>query len=81
MITDAVATPVKVIRRARSKACDTVAVIGAGGGLCIHMVMVARWAHARVVAVDIDAGKLGVCRDAGADESSMQCKEAIRRHY
>ncbi len=67
VITDAIATPVKVIRRARVEAGDTVAVIGAGGGLGIHMVMIARWAHARVIAVDIDAAKLGACREAGAD--------------
>ena len=68
VITDAVATPVKVIRRARVEAGDTVAVIGAGGGLGIHMVMLARWAHARVIAVDVDAGKFEACLNAGADE-------------
>ena len=68
VITDAVATAVKVIRRARVTASDTVAVIGAGGGLGIHMVMLARWAHARVIAVDVDASKLAACREAGADE-------------
>jgi propanol-preferring alcohol dehydrogenase len=67
IITDAIATPVKVVRRARITANDTVAVFGAGGGLGIHMVMLARWAHASVIAIDIRAEKLAACRDAGAD--------------
>jgi propanol-preferring alcohol dehydrogenase len=68
VITDALATPLKVLRRGRVKAGETVAVIGAGGGLGIHQVMMAKWAHARVIAVDIAANKLDACRKAGADE-------------
>lgn len=68
VICDAIATPVKVVRRANITGWDTVAVIGAGGGLGIHMVMLAKWAHARVIAVDIAADKFAACRDAGADE-------------
>ncbi|UCH75908.1 MAG: zinc-binding dehydrogenase, partial [Rhodospirillales bacterium] len=33
----------------------------------IHMVMMAHWARARVIAVDIAADKFDACRDAGAD--------------
>jgi propanol-preferring alcohol dehydrogenase len=47
VICDAIATPVKVIRKARITPRDTVAVFGAGGGLGVHMLQVARWAHAR----------------------------------
>ena len=68
VITDAIATPVKVIRHANVKAGETVAVFGAGGGLGIHMLMLAKWAHARVIAVDIAADKFEACRKAGADE-------------
>jgi propanol-preferring alcohol dehydrogenase len=68
VITDALATPVKVLRRARVKAGETVAVFGAGGGLGIHQLMMAKWAHARVIAVDVAAGKFDACRKAGADE-------------
>ena len=68
VITDAIATPVKVVRHAAIKAGETVAVFGAGGGLGIHMVMLAKWAHARVIAVDIATDKFDACRDAGADE-------------
>ena len=55
-------------RRARIRPGETVAVFGAGGGLGIHMVMMARWARARVIAVDIAAYKFDACREAGADE-------------
>ena len=68
VICDAIATPYKVTRRARIAPLETVAVMGAGGGVGIHMVMMAKWARARVIAVDIAANKLGKCRDVGADE-------------
>jgi D-arabinose 1-dehydrogenase-like Zn-dependent alcohol dehydrogenase len=67
VITDALATPYKVLRRARIKAGETVAVIGAGGGLGIHQLMMAKWARARVIAVEIAANKFDACRKAGAD--------------
>ena len=68
VITDALATPYKVLRRARVKAGETVAVFGAGGGVGIHQVMMAKWAKARVIAVDIARDKFDACRKAGADE-------------
>lgn len=68
VIMDALATPLKVLRRARVSAGDTVAVVGAGGGLGIHQVMMAKWAHARVIAVDTAREKFAACRKAGADE-------------
>lgn len=68
VICDAIATPVKVIRRARVTPQDTVAVFGAGGGLGIHMLMVARWARARrVIGVDVMASKFESCLKSGAD--------------
>ena len=68
VICDAIATPVKVIRRARVTPMDTVAVFGAGGGLGLHMLQVARWAHARkVIGVDVMASKFEACVKAGAD--------------
>ena len=68
VVTDALATPYKVLRRASVKAGETVAVIGAGGGLGIHQLMMAKWARARVIAVDTRAAKFDACRKAGADE-------------
>ncbi len=67
VICDAIVTPYKVLKRGRIGPLDSVAVIGAGGGVGIHMVMLAKWAHARVIAVDIRADKLEACREAGAD--------------
>lgn len=67
VITDAIATPYKVLRRAKVTAQDTVAVFGGGGGLGIHMVMMAKWAHANVIAVDVRPEKFDACRTAGAD--------------
>ena len=68
VVTDALATPYKVLRRARVKAGETVAVFGAGGGVGIHQVMLAKWARARVIAVDVARDKFEACRKAGADE-------------
>jgi propanol-preferring alcohol dehydrogenase len=69
VVTDALATPYKVLSRARVKAGETVAVFGAGGGLGIHQLMMAKWARARVIAVDTAASKFEACREAGADET------------
>ena len=68
VITDALATPYKVLRRARVAPTDTVAVFGAGGGLGVHMLLMARFARARVIAVDINADKLTRCRQLGASD-------------
>ncbi|MGW8182331.1 MAG: alcohol dehydrogenase catalytic domain-containing protein [Burkholderiales bacterium] len=68
VVTDALATPFKVLRRARVKAGETVAVFGAGGGLGVHQLMMAKWARARVIAVDVAREKFEACRKAGADE-------------
>ncbi len=67
VISDAIATPYKVLGRARVAPTDTVAVFGAGGGLGIHQIMMCKWAHANVIAVDVIADKLAVCKDLGAD--------------
>lgn len=68
VITDALATPYKVLKRGRIEAGETVAVFGAGGGVGIHQVMMAKWAGARVITIDIAAHKFEACRKAGADE-------------
>ena len=68
VITDALATPYKVLRRGSVKAGETVAVFGAGGGLGIHQLMLAKWARTRVIAVDVASDKFDACRKAGADE-------------
>jgi D-arabinose 1-dehydrogenase-like Zn-dependent alcohol dehydrogenase len=66
---DAVATPVHVLsERAQLKASETVLIVGAGGGVGIHMVQMAKILGARVIAVDITAEKLALAREHGADE-------------
>jgi propanol-preferring alcohol dehydrogenase len=77
VVTDALATPLKVLRRAAIKAGEVVAVIGAGGGLGIHQLMMAKWAHARVIAVDTHANKFEACRKAGADDVVDASKERV----
>lgn len=68
VITDALATPLKVIRRARVTPQDTVAVFGAGGGLGVHMLKVAKWARAKkVIAIDKSAAKFETAVKCGAD--------------
>ena len=67
VICDAIATPFKVIRHASIKTQDTVAIIGAGGGLGIHMIMMAKWANSTVIAVDIASDKFAACKQVGAD--------------
>jgi D-arabinose 1-dehydrogenase-like Zn-dependent alcohol dehydrogenase len=68
VVTDALATPYKVLRRARIRPGENVAVFGAGGGLGIHQLMMANWAGARVIAVDVASEKFAACRKAGAHE-------------
>lgn len=66
---DAIATPVHVLReRAHLRAPDTVLVVGAGGGVGVHMVQMARVLGAsQVIAVDITAEKLALATQSGAD--------------
>jgi propanol-preferring alcohol dehydrogenase len=67
VIVDALATPFKVVRYANVRPLEQVAIVGAGGGLGIHMIMVAKWAGARVIAVERSAAKFDACRTVGAD--------------
>lgn len=67
-IPDAIATPYHVAnQRADIHPGDRVAVLGAGGGVGIHLVQVAQYFGGRVTAIDIDDRKLERCLDLGAD--------------
>jgi len=65
-IPDAIATPLHVSRRAGIGALDVVVVIGAAGGVGIHMVQMAILFGARVVAIDRGEAKLAGTREVGA---------------
>ena len=67
---DAIATPFHACHvEARLKPGETVLVIGAGGGVGIHMVQMARLCGARVLAADIGEDKLALAKQYGADET------------
>src|SRR5262249_40909044 len=65
-IPDAIATPLHVCRRAAVTPSDTVVVIGAAGGVGIHMVQMARVFGASVIGVDQGEEKLKLVREMGA---------------
>lgn len=81
-IPDAIATPFHVSRRAGVSGGDVVLVIGAAGGVGIHMVQMTRLFGADVVAVDLGETKLAACREAGAraafDFGAPRLLEAVR---
>ena len=66
---DAIATPYHACHKeARLGPGDSVLVVGAGGGVGIHMVQMARLCGTRVLAADIGDDKLALARQWGADE-------------
>ncbi len=66
---DAIATPYHACHKeARAGPGDSVLVIGAGGGVGVHMVQMARLCGARVIAADIGEEKLALAREWGADD-------------
>lgn len=81
-VIDAIATPLHVNRRAGIGPSDLVMVVGAAGGVGIHMVQMSRLFGATVVAVDVDAAKLAVARELGAaaavDFTAPDAREALR---
>ena len=69
IISDAVATPLHACRQeARVGPGDSVLVIGAGGGVGIHAVQMAKLCGGRVLAADLSGEKLKMVKALGADE-------------
>jgi len=67
--TDAVATNWHIFKeRAKTKPNDTILVSGAGGGVGIHAVQVAKVFGAHVIGADISDDKLQKVKEYGADE-------------
>ncbi|MFC1915544.1 alcohol dehydrogenase catalytic domain-containing protein [Chloroflexota bacterium] len=66
--TDAVATNWHVFKeRAKTKPNDTVLVVGAGGGVGIHCLQMAKAFGAHVIGVDVSDDKLEIAREYGCD--------------
>ena len=80
-IPDAIATPLHVSRRAGIAPGDVVVVVGAGGGVGIHMVQMARAFGATVIAVDRGDPKGKAASEVGAvaalDFDSPDLAEAV----
>jgi D-arabinose 1-dehydrogenase-like Zn-dependent alcohol dehydrogenase len=69
IISDAIATPLHACRKeAKVGPGDNVLVIGAGGGVGIHAVQMAKLCGGRVLAADISKDKLERAKELGADE-------------
>jgi propanol-preferring alcohol dehydrogenase len=66
VIPDAVATPYHVCRRAGIGPGDVAVIFGAGGGVGIHMIQMARVFGADPIAVDLGEPKLQAARSVGA---------------
>ena len=66
VVPDALATPVHVANRARIDDTDRVVVIGAGGGVGIHMIQVAAGRGAAAAGFDVGTEKLAVIGRHGA---------------
>lgn len=76
IISDAVATPFHACtREARVRPGDDILIIGAGGGVGIHAVQMAKLCGGRVLAADLSMEKLEMVKELGADEI-IDCKEA-----
>lgn len=76
VVADAVATPLHVARdRVRLVAGQKVAVLGAGGGLGIHMLAVARAFGAYAIAIERDARKLRELRGGGYADLVVDASE------
>jgi len=75
IISDAIATPLHACRvEAKVGPGDDVLVVGAGGGVGIHAVQMAKLCGGRVLAADISREKLEMVKGVGADEI-IDCKE------
>lgn len=76
-IPDAIATPYNVSRKAEINPDDTVMVLGAGGGVGIHMVQMAKLHGATVIGVDLFEEKLEKVREVGGDYTINNSNRSI----
>ena len=83
ILANAIGTPYHALtNRMRLRAGEHVVITGAGGGVGLHAVQIARMVGARVMAVDITSDKLAAALDCGAevavDATSTPLGDAIR---
>lgn len=83
LIANAIGTPYHALtKRARLQAGERIVITGAGGGVGVHAVQLARMMGAFVMGVDIGEEKLALVRDLGADRvfdaSSGDFSPAVR---
>lgn len=69
VVCDAVATPLKVIKKAKISSFDKVGIIGAGGGLGIHMLKMLKLNNISTIGIDTKTEKFDVCNENGAEFS------------
>ncbi len=68
VIANAIGTPYHAfVKRARVQPSERVIIVGAGGGVGVHAIQLARMLGAFVMAVDIGADKLAMAQQLGAD--------------
>lgn len=68
ILANAIGTPYHaLVKRMRLRAGEYVVITGAGGGVGLHAVQIARMVGAHVLAVDVTDDKLAAAVDAGAD--------------
>ena len=68
VIPDAIATCYHaLVKRAKVKAGDYLLLLGAGGGLGLHALQLARWLGARTIGVDVTPEKLQLMQEYGAE--------------
>jgi alcohol dehydrogenase, propanol-preferring len=84
IISDAIATPLHVAkRRAVIRPLESIMIIGAGGGVGIHMVQMAKLFGADVYAVDVSEEKLKLASTYGAthtiDANDPQFVETVKK--
>ncbi|MDG6907786.1 MAG: zinc-binding dehydrogenase [Nitrososphaerota archaeon] len=78
IISDAIATPLHIAkRRARLTPLDRALIFGAGGGVGIHMVQMARLFGAEVIGVDISAEKVDLAKKYGAIQAINAKEEKV----
>jgi len=64
-----------LLKRAKIREGDCIAMIGAGGGLGLHAIQIAKSFNAKVIGVDVSQEKLKLMSEYGADETIDATKD------